>query len=267
MLRLKTVWELFFAFAAVCITVSPATATVRFGKEMTLEQLTKNSESVIIGQCTSKQVRLVGRHFETEYEVKVTDRLKGKDHAPGQVLRLALPGGEMTTPPLTQYVQGVPQMFKGEEVALFLKDTPPKLPQTIAERADRNSKILTSPQIVGWSEGKFSVFTDQRDGRRKIARVNLENYGYVAQDRVLERVLHAVASGDLSTTGGPVVDLGGGLVTTPDGKAMLDRTAAASAKLESKPKTPDVLGSMSKRGPVAVQDLDEFKNQVRQFAN
>lgn len=256
--------------SALALFASGATAGLRTGREMTLQELTKASDSVITGKVTSKEARLVGARAETYYEVEVTDVMKGK-HAKGKRLQLTVPGGELTTPPLTQYVQWTPHMYQGEDVALFLKDEPYPAQQRAAV-ANPQVRANFGPQVVGWYEGKFSVFTDQADKRQKVTRIDTENLGYTHQDRVLEKLLRAYATHQAATTSGPVIDMGGGVTLTPDGKALFDRAAAAIAADEAAhPPVATVRPSTANAAKLAkknqmVEDLEDFKSEVRSFA-
>jgi len=233
----------------------------RFGKDMNLEQLTLKSDSIVIGTVVSKKVNVVDRHFETDYEIQVSEQLKGDGNGAGQKFTLTTPGGEITTPPLGMFVQLQAHMFPGEEVALFLNDKPRQVDPMVAAQVRGNTKLLTTPRVVGSYEGKFSIITNPADGKKKILRYSLENLGYVPNDKTMQRVLNAVASGDLQSTSGQVVDLGGGLSTTPEGKTVLDSTMKANSKARDE----KIISSLKKNGAIKVQDLDEFTSQVRNF--
>jgi hypothetical protein len=245
-----------------------AWAAKRTGKDMSLKTLTDQSDSVIIGKCKDKNVQWVDKHLETSYNVEVQETLKGKSFKQGQTMAVTVPGGELTTPPLTQYVEMVPTMFPGEGVALFLKDTGPEAPPSVKARINPKSKLWTSPQVVGWSQGKFSVYTDKKDGRQKIARLNLEQMGAVPQSRALERLLHAVASGDVAVTSAPVVDLGDGVQTTPEGRDLFNRLSKAESANSANAAAVKKNVVPTSRGPeqLKAQDLEDFKAQVRKFA-
>ncbi|MCX7019135.1 MAG: hypothetical protein WCK47_01220 [bacterium] len=239
----------------------------RLGKEMNLEQLTLNSDSIVIGTVKSKKVSVVDRHFETDYEIEVSEQLKGDGKGPGQKFVLTTPGGEITTPPLGMFVQLQTHMFAGEEVALFLNEKPRQISPEMAAQIRGDTKLLTTPRVVGSYEGKFSIITSPSDGRKKIMRYSLEKLGYVPNDKTMQRVLRAVASGDLPSTSAPVIDLGGGLFTTPQGKAMLDKAVSESGtgKIDRKASDEQIINSLKRSSAVNVQDLDEFRSQVQTF--
>ncbi len=233
---------------------------------MTLQQLTRASDSVVLGTCTDKQVRVVGRHFETDYTVRVTEPLKGKRTA-GQLITMTVPGGELTTPPITHAVQGMAHMLKGEDVALFLDEKPVHLPGDIDSRRDPKSRVAIGPRVVGLNEGKFTIFTDKATGQRRVSRINMENFGFAHQDRVYQTVLRAVASNQMKTTSGTVVALGEGVYTSPQGKEILDRIRVPEAPKPMARSAAQLQDAISKRGVPVVQDLDSFKAQIKTFAN
>lgn len=275
---LKQRWTLGLA---LLLAAGAAQAAKRSGPDMTLEQMTRASDAVVIGTVKDKKARWVKGHIETDYEIQVEEALKGgKSFRSGQTFRMTVMGGESTSPPISQFTEAQAHMFKGEDVALFLRTTPAGTDKQRQRAASVGSNLFTTPRVVGMNQGKFSVVTDAKDGRRKLTRVSLESYGFLPSDTTLSRVLRAVAQRDVDVTSGPVVSLGGGLVTSPDGKAMLDAAAAndpASARMldaltGAKPirgaaGAPSAAPRQVKNVPIPLQDLEEFKNQVRQFAN
>lgn len=251
-----------------CILMLAASVShgyMRKGKEKTLTALTRESDSVIVGSCKGKKVDWVGKSLETQYTIEVQEQLKGKLYKTGQQVVITLPGGELTTPPLTQYVEMVPRMFVGEDVALFLKKDPPQVPAFIRAKINPKSNLHTGPFIVGWYEGKFSVVTDKRDGKRKVTRINLDRFAMTQQEAVLERVVKAVANGSGPIANVPVVELGGGLVTTPEGKAVLDKVTQATGPVAPIP-APKVTPLPEGTRAIPVQDFDEFKAQIKTLA-
>jgi hypothetical protein len=241
-----------------------ALAVMRVGKASSLKTLTVASDAVVVGKCVGKKSEMVGRIIETDYEIEVSEVLKGSVYRPGQRLTITVPGGDLTTPPISMAVPAQARMFVGEKVALFLSTKPVAgmAGQTPRPNAHK-SKLLTTPRVVGGEEGKFSIYTDAADGAEKVTRINLEDYGYVHNDRVLERMLRAMAVGDLQVTSAPVVDLGGGTYTTPEGQALLD--AALSASGDAAP----VAGKKSPAkgtGVPPAQDFEAFKTMVKQFS-
>ncbi len=271
-------WMRIALVAAAVAAVGAGEAAVKRGKDMTLEQLTKKADVIVVGKCKSKQARWVGGHIETDYEIRVDEPLKGeKLFRAGSSIRMTVMGGSTTTPPISQYTELQPHMYAGEDVALFLKTDPAGSPETRAKAVKMGSNLLQSPRVLGLNQGKFSIVVDEKDGRRKLTKFNLENYGIMPNDSALKRVLRAVASHELNVKSGPVVELGGGLTTTPEGKSALD--AAASLDPKGAAALADSLAGKSgdeasgavinslRGSPIPIQDLEEFKTQVKQFSN
>jgi hypothetical protein len=256
------------AIIAVVIACSAtcAVAASKRGADLTLQQLAKNSEEVVIGKVKDKKTRAAGRHFETDYEVEVTEHLKGKSLSTGKSVQMTVPGGVLTTPPLTQFVQYQPHMFVGEEVALFLKTSPVNLPAHVKASAAANSKLATTPRVVGMNQGKFSVLTDEVDGKKKIVRLNLEDYAMVPGDEAAERTLKALARHELRTTTAPVVQLSIPKSGAESRDPLEVTNSTNPATYEKRASAVEAAKRIKARGAVPVQDLQEFKDQVRMFA-
>lgn len=262
------------------------TSFFRRDREKTLEELSNASDSIVIGVCRQKNAHFVGKMIETDYEVEVTERLKGHHKSSGKdTVMVTIPGGELTTPPITQAVSFTPLMYVGEEVALFLADapavqaTPGVTTQGGAKTLHPNSKLRTSPQVVGWAEGKFSVVTDKKSGQKKVARIIPDDYGWTNNDRAIRNAIHAVSTGAAPVVEGEVVPIAEGIYTTPEGKSVLDKItqgvtyaeeqqrqqqkkAAAGAKPAAAKKA---VTKQQPYGPVVVQDFEDFKAKVRSF--
>jgi hypothetical protein len=265
---LTTRWIKLVALAGTALVLaSVSLGASRTGKEATLEQLTKGADAIIVGDVVSKKVNVVDRRFETDYDISVKEQLKGADLPPGRHVTITVPGGELTTPPLTMYVELQAYMVPKEEVVLFLSTRPrPVSPELAAQIGP--TKLLTTPRVIGGYEGKFSVLTDVKDGRKRVTRLNLEQYGFVPQDPHLQSLLRAVASGDVPATSAPVVDLGGGLHTTEAGKHLLDTVYQDNKGEKPKLKATDsqVIDAVRSRRNIKLQDFDEFKSQISSFA-
>jgi hypothetical protein len=127
---------------------------------------------------------------------------------------------------------------------------------------------LTTQLICGGYEGKFSVITDQRDNTKKVARINLEQYGYVPQDPHLHNMLRALSAGDIPATSAPVVDLGGGYKTTAQGSAVLDKVIQQThpENLKAKARPADVLNTARAGKRMNLQEFSDFRAQIQNFA-
>ena len=258
---------IFYALAAVALLPLSAFADSRAGGEPTLQDLTKTADSIVVGSCVNTKTAVVGsRSIETTYEVQVSEALKGK-RASGGLISITVPGGELTTPPIAMAVLGMPQLTKGEEVILFLDEKPESISATASKRRSPQSKLGKGPRIVGLDSGKFTIYKDEKTGQKKVARVRMADFGFAHQDTAYRKVLRSVATGDMKLVNGQVVPLGDGLYTSPEGKDALDKVKVpATAKAMAKSAN-EVKGAVDSSGGIVVQNLDEFKAQIRQFAN
>jgi hypothetical protein len=244
-----------------------ARAEIRTMKNISIEKLTKASDSVVVGRCVDKTVKALGGFVETEYTIRVDETLKGKSRKAGQEFTMTVPGGELTTPPITMSVAGMPHMVPDEDVVLFLKDAQAQPDTRIAERRNPKSLVGTGPMTVGLNEGKFTVITDRTDGIKKVARLNLENYGLAHQDRIYAKALGALASRQLRAQNSPAKDLGGPAPSAapeppkaPDHEAHGERQVLALSGDEA-------AAQISRQGGVSLIEIQDFKAQVRNSAN
>lgn len=252
-----------------CMAMSVAgSALTQKGGDMPLDKLVALSDDIVVGKVKSKTVNVVDRHFETDYEVEISETLKGKNYAPGKPMKMTVVGGNLTTPPLTQYVQGMPYMVQGETVALFVNRKPAKLQESARKRLGK-SKLASTPRLVGMSQGKFSIITDEKTGKQKVTRFNLENYGLAPNDRALEKSLQAIETSKLrsvdaqilqETGNGKECDSPGCLSPHHGHPAKQSRNAKVNASGE------EAAVQAEQGGPIPVQDLQQFKDQVRKFA-
>lgn len=267
--------------AAGCIAVM-AISTAGFGLSQrnpaqSVEQMSKDADEIVIGNVVTGETKLVGRHFETDYHVEVHENLKNTSaNLPqGKTFTLTLPGGAMTTPPLTQYVSGVPYLAPGEEVFLFLRE--PADPQTVAGRSTSAPPPATTPSggklsstynIIGWNQGRFNVLTRPGTGEKLVTRINLENYGLMNTSSEMRHVLN-----DIATSGIPLLDMqvarDEDLAAATRAKDPLEMTTTDTKKLKVEQAVQRAEGfkAIRQRGGIPVQNLDEFKAQVQAYAN
>lgn len=167
-------------------------------KPLSIEELTKNADVILIGQCVDKQSEFVAGHFETRVTIRVSEYLKGKL---GKEVTITTLGGETTTPiPVGQYVSGVPQFTVGEEVLVFLSTKEQAImKKRLAELKNRpipeswknslsRSTLAISPIVVGQWQGKFTILTDPNTGEKRVTRFNLESLGYAHSDLVARKL-------------------------------------------------------------------------------
>lgn len=148
-------------------------------------------------------------------------------------------------------------MFTGENVALFLNEKPLQLTTEQKPGVSPASGLITMPRVLGMNQGKFTLFTDKVDGTRKVTRVSMEQFGYVHDDEQMERIVTAVASHQARITPGSVVQSGG----ATNSRQTEEIKAAVMAK-----RNEAVSSVLSRNSGITVQDLNEFKEQVRKSA-
>jgi hypothetical protein len=159
-------------------------------KKLSIEDLTKSADTICIGKCVSKSSRFVDHHIETTIEIKVTEYLKGDM---GKTLSVTVMGGEIEQPlPLAQHVLGTPTFVKGEEVLLFLSAPQKSLGSAATQAKSPASLLATSPSVVGWFQGKYTVLTDSVTGEKKVANFNFENAQAIPSDYVRTKLYQAL---------------------------------------------------------------------------
>lgn len=128
-----------------------ASAFAEISIRLTNEQLTEQSDVIVIGRATDFTSRWVDRTLVTAVTIETAETLKGS--APGNV-EVILPGGVDANRkvPIAMTYAGAPQMRSDEEVLLFL-----------TYDADLAGYVVT-----GFAQGKFSIVTQQ--GNKMVSR-------------------------------------------------------------------------------------------------
>lgn len=257
------------ALTAVLSVSCMALAMKKTGPDMTLEQLTRNADEVVVGNVVKQQTEMIGNRFETNYTIQVHDTLKTRSGlSAGREFTMTLPGGAMTTPPLTQYVSGVPYMVEGEEVVLFLDQ--PAAPRATARAIDPRlvGNIPNSLRVVGWNQGRFSVITDPDTGEKLVTRINLEDFGLMNTSADTRRVLEALQKKQIprikrqllrQQTSASAVRAKDPLELGPEDLKKLT--------VEERQLYADQVRRTREPGGIPVQSFETFKQQVMQFSN
>jgi len=246
-----------------------AFALMRAAEPMDIQQLTRNADEIVVGHVVSEETAVVGNRLQTNYKILVNENLRGRnpDMTSGREFAMTLPGGTLTTPPLAQYVSGMPYMVKGEDVVLFLKKPAPLATSRAVDPAV-DGNLRTSYQILGYDQGRFSVITDRKSGRKMVTRLNLENYGLLNTRKDLNSTLDALSQNQIPMVPGNVVRQPG-TPAVPADKDPLEATAADVLKLtkeQRKAARENTERIMRMRG-VPAQNLDTFREQVVRYAN
>ena len=151
-------------------------------KRMTLSELTREADTIIVGQVKDKQSKFADGMVQTTYMLSVSQSLKGTADS---LLQMTVVGGEVPGMPFYQSITGTPSMYKGERVLLFLshpgrskamQDLYARKNNHIQQYLDQlkasgkpvppvrllaaNHPLRVSPQFVGGWQGCYAIVTD-----------------------------------------------------------------------------------------------------------
>lgn len=131
------------------LATQPLSATL--ARHVTLSEMTEQADMIVTGRCESVESRWISRELVTQVTIRVDETLKGEVQ---KTITVVLPGGVDTRGkiPLARMVQGTPTFRPGDESFLFLKAIP-----------NWQGPGFT---ILGFSQGKFSIVTDDEGVRR-----------------------------------------------------------------------------------------------------
>jgi hypothetical protein len=123
--------------------VDPAATSLVSGM-MSMEQMTQEASTILIGTCTGTKSRWVERRLVTDATITVSESLKGN---PGETVIVEIPGGagNIGKFQLAQTYAGAPQISPDENVLLFLSSP---------------NDGSGGYSVMGFAQGKFSINTD-----------------------------------------------------------------------------------------------------------
>lgn len=261
------------AAVAVAIFALPMSASALrvTGTPMDMQQLTRSADEVVVGTVVEENAVIIGQRIETNYTIQVNESVKTRsgDLAPGRPLTITLPGGSLTTPPITQYVTGTPYMSKGEEVVLFLAQ-PKQRAVTRAIDPELEGNLRDSYRVVGYNQGRFSVVRDQESGERLVTRFNLSDFGLANTSRDTRKILDGIEQGKLPVVRRSILQEST-VPTVSRDKDPLEVTIEDQANLtvEERKRMAETFrqqrANSNNRG-LAVQEYDSFIQQVREQA-
>ncbi len=269
---MKTTVKIARLLSLVAFTASAFTGFALSVKNpsISMEQMSKDADEIVIGNVLSVEPAANGGALETRYQIEIHENLKSKsgDMVPGKAMMFTLPGAALTSPPITQYVSGVPYLAKGEEVLLFLRNGKPQPAQTGRTATQPKSLLSASPKIIGWNQGRFSVLTNPSNGRKMVARINLENYGLMNSSKAMSQILDAVEAEQLPLIEQQVAR-SADIASEARVKDPLELTTADNKKLEIDRSLQKgaAMQAIRQRGGIAAQYLDEFKAQIQTYVN
>ena len=130
-----------------------ATPDTTLAVALSLEDMVNQSDVIAIGSCTETKSVWIDRSLVTLATISVTESLKGTETS---TITVALPGGVDANRkiPVAMTYPGAPQITPGEDVFLFLTSS---------------SEVAGSYTVAGFSQGKFSIVTDE-NGERMVSR-------------------------------------------------------------------------------------------------
>ncbi|MCK4857145.1 MAG: hypothetical protein KAT58_04175 [candidate division Zixibacteria bacterium] len=145
-MRIKVVLPMALVACLLLVTVSADAASVR---KMSLPELTRNSEAIVIGTVTevSSSWATDRAQIFTSVTLNVSESLKGNKSG---VITFTQIGGVVGDTRVS--VAGFPKFVEGSEVLLFLANDP-------------DGYIPT----IGLGQGKFDILTDQQTGEKTVA--------------------------------------------------------------------------------------------------
>lgn len=107
-----------FAFMfALCVAFVDSRALATTVVPITVEQLSRRADAVLVATVRSTRAQWEGRLIVTDCELEVRVVMKG-DLSPGQTLWLRIPGGVVGD--RGQVIPGVPRLERGETVVAFV---------------------------------------------------------------------------------------------------------------------------------------------------
>jgi hypothetical protein len=181
---------IFSALLLISFAVLLGTAYALTYRPLSTSDLVKGADAICIGKCIKKSSRFVDHNIVTTVEIAVSEYIKGDL---GKTITLAIIGGEIEEPlPLAQRVMGTPNFLEGEEVLLFLA-APKKGARGLASDPKSLSfQLASSPDVVGWFQGKYTILTDSVTGQKKVANFNFENMQIVPNDEITRKLYSAL---------------------------------------------------------------------------
>lgn len=144
---------LIFVFLISIISLLSATTF----REVTLKELCTTSDQIVIVNTEKIHSYWTDDHSRifTDITFKVSENIKG-DLSAGQNFTITIYGG--TVGEITTSVVGGPEFYPEQLCILFLSN---------ANRPKINEKIYT---LTGSTQGKFTLFTNQKNGETEVKR-------------------------------------------------------------------------------------------------
>ncbi len=170
------------ANGALCILAMTLVATVAGAAQMTtleIADMAVEAETIAIGRCVEASSQWIDGNLMTLIRIEVEESLKGMR---SEELTVVVPGGiDATRPvPISVTFPGAPVILPDEDVLLFLDHFP---------------AVKTGHQILGFSQGRYSLIEDTSGGRLVTKGRHLSAYGKALED-VKTEIREALAGTD-----------------------------------------------------------------------
>ena len=142
----------------LCITAANSTTMV----ELSLKDMCQKSSHIVVARTISVNSYLKPgqQRIYTDIVLEVTEKIKGQLQNQ-ESLKLTVYGG--TIDGITTLVVGAPTFTVGKQSVLFL----------LEKKSARSGQNHFT--VVGLSQGKFNIFTDNKTNTKKVVRDQLES--------------------------------------------------------------------------------------------
>lgn len=260
----KKIYRNLAVAAGVLTLPAISSALIQLNPNMPMESLVEKSDEIIVGKVIEKNVVVEQGGIVSKYEVQVGENLKtkSKDFSPGRTISLSLAGGTPTSSPLTRYVPGMPHMFKGEDVVLFLR-TQPTESQKAKNLVPKSGVFKT--QIVGLNQGRFTIVEDSK-GKKSVIRMSGEQQGLVNEGQLTAKTVDGIKKNTIRVKEQKLLR-GRDLSKQATQKDPLELKAEDQqvVKKEAALQTGEMIRGTVQVGGIPAQDLESFKSDIRTF--
>lgn len=240
------------------------------GRAMTMAELAQSSDEIVHGTVEKVEASFRNGRIETDATIAVREGFKGTRYSlgrnkvaenPAQAPRFTLTtlGGTLPNIPIAQHMSFTPNFAQGEEVVLFLRypeSDPVKRDKALSIRP--NSKLPVSPRIVGYFQGKFSVYKDDVTGRRYVSRFQLDGLGLAPTSKTQSSTLKALRSGRLKVSETRLV------ADTPEKAPQLSEIASPRTSTVAPVASEKAIAANLGTTVLPVQDFNAFVTQIKE---
>jgi len=262
----RAMWIVVICLATIMPLSAPASGIIN----LSLKEIAKTADVIAVGSVEKKEAQWVGRRIETTVRIKAVEYWKGDLGDSFEITQL---GGDMYYPiPVSMRCGGAPVFYEGERVVLFLQDPPPPKSNKDKSPDKAASRLWTSPMVVGWAQGKYTVLSDPATGKDKVLRLGMAD-ARIVDRREMDRRLEIAAEYALKCSGGKQKAAAG---LEKDPKTATRKISGSKGRmLKSRPLSPEKSassGAFEISGETAKvlkldkrPELSEFKDRVSEY--